>query len=99
MSGTVMTTVAWMLRASVAATFAGHGALAFGVNDKWLKYMSVAGFSASTSRQLMPIIGVVDMVVAALAMWPSVDPALFAWAALWGASTALMRPLAGEGVL
>ncbi|CAE7219431.1 agtpbp1, partial [Symbiodinium sp. KB8] len=99
MSGAVMTTVAWMLRASVAATFAGHGALAFGVNDKWLKYMSVAGFSASTSRQLMPVIGVVDMVVAALALWPSVDPALFAWAALWGISTALMRPLAGEGVL
>jgi hypothetical protein len=87
-----------MLRWCVACTYAGHGALAFGVNKKWLKYLNVVGYSDSTGTVLMPLIGIVDFAVAGGAVMLS-EPLVFAWAGVWAISTALMRPLAGEGIL
>lgn len=91
-------TVVLMLRWCVALTYAGHGALAFGVNKKWLKYLNIVGYSDSTGTILMPVIGLVDLAVAVAAVLLS-EPLVFAWATLWAIATALMRPLAGEGVL
>jgi len=92
-------TVVWLLRACVAGTFAGHGALAVIGQPKWYKYLRAGGFPDSVGGLLMPAIGVVDLAVAVGAVVGPIQPLLFAWAAVWGFSTAMMRPLAGEGML
>jgi hypothetical protein len=96
MIGTVET---WMLKVCVAGTFAGHGALAFSMPAKWQNYLNTAGFPSSFASWMMPLIGALDLALAVVACLPDTPSLVFAWMALWGFSTALMRPLSGESIL
>lgn len=46
----------------------------------------------------MPLIGLLDMFVALMCMFSRPAPLLYCWAFVWGLSTAVMRPLAGESI-
>ena len=88
-----------MLKLCVAGTFAGHGVLAFSAPAKWKTYLKTAGFPEGFASWLMPSIGLLDIAVAVAACLPGAPALVFAWAALWAFSTALMRPLSGESFL
>ena len=88
----------WILRVSLAGCFAGHGAVAISGNAAWLAFFEPFGIGAEVARRVMPAVGALDLAVAAgLLVRPC--RALYAWAALWTVFTALLRPLAGGGVL
>ena len=92
------TPVEWLLAISVAGTFIGHGCIALGGGEpKWYSYLAVASIGPSIGRTLMPLIGALDVALGlASILYP--HPAVLAYAAVWGAATAVMRPLAGESV-
>lgn len=46
----------------------------------------------------MPMIGLMDILVGCLCMLTNAFPLVYAWAFVWGVSTAVMRPLAGESI-
>ena len=90
--------VEWLLAVSVAGTFLGHGSIALaGGEPKWYSYLAVAAIGPTTGATLMRLIGALDVAVG-LAAFFYPHPALLAYAAVWGAATAVMRPLAGETV-
>lgn len=86
-----------ILRVAVAAEFIGHGA--FGVFGKagWLPYFGLFGIEESAAWHLMPIQGSIDITLGLLLLaYPMRGP--LAFMAFWGLFTAMLRPLAGEGV-
>ena len=92
------TAVEWILAVSIAGTFIGHGCIALGGGEpKWYSYLAVASIGPSIGRTLMRLIGALDVAVGLAAiLYP--HPLILAYAAVWGAATAIMRPLAGESV-
>lgn len=92
------TPVHWLLATSIAGTFIGHGCIALaGGEPKWYSYLAVASIGPSIGRTLMRLIGALDVAVGVAAiLYP--HPLILAYAAVWGAATAVMRPLAGESV-
>lgn len=89
--------VGWILRVGIFGEFFGHGIFALQTKAAWLPYFATVGISESTARTLLPLIGVMDVVVAILIL---IMPFKFVlvWAAFWGFLTALMRPISGEPV-
>ncbi|MDH3711482.1 MAG: hypothetical protein OER04_16430 [Cyclobacteriaceae bacterium] len=87
-----------LLRIGVFGTFLGHGILALLVNPHWIKYLEFWGFSENQAETLMPIIGIVDILVALTVLIRPIRYILL-YAAIWGLLTALMRPLVGESWL
>ena len=53
---------------------------------------------ALNSSVLMPIIGLLDIIVGCVCLFMNACPLVYCWAFVWGFSTAVMRPLAGESV-
>jgi len=87
----------WILRLGVFGSFFGHGVFALQVKQSWLPYFTAVGMSESLGATLLPLIGVMDIVVALLALfWPI--RIVLAWAAIWGLWTALLRPIAGQPI-
>jgi len=89
--------VFWILRIACAAEFVGHGA--FGVITKaaWLPYFAVGGIPADIAYLIMPLVGAVDIAMGVLTAMRPIRPALM-YMAMWGLMTALLRPVAGEGI-
>lgn len=86
-----------VLRVTAAMCFIGHGA--FGIIKKagWVAYFNVVGIDAGWAYTLMPIVGIVDILLGiSILLWPT--KAASAYMALWGLWTAMLRPLAGQGV-
>lgn len=76
--------------------FFGHGAFGLITKKAWVPYFAVAGIQESSAWKLMPWIGSLDIAIAFLAfIWPC--RALFVFATVWAAWTALLRPFAGQG--
>ena len=89
----------WLLRIGVAGEFAGHGLLAIGKKADWIKWISqMIHVDAATATTLLLLIGISDVIVAAIILFKPVKPVLL-WAAFWGFWTALVRPLVGVGWL
>src|SRR3989338_5589990 len=89
----------WALRIGVTGEFLGHGLLAIGGKADWLKWISqLTGVDASTAMTLLVLIGISDLIVAAIVLFRPVRPILL-WATFWGFWTALVRPLVGAGWL
>ncbi len=87
----------WILRIGVAGCFIGHGAFGIITKSAWLPYFAVAGIGEDAAWPMMPIVGTMDIAMGILALlWPC--RALYIWAVLWAAWTALLRPLSGEPV-
>jgi hypothetical protein len=83
------------LRLATAMCFIGHGA--FGVITKqiWCNYFAVFGIGEHLAYQLMPPLGIVDIVMGLCILFYPVR-GLFIWLVIWGAITAFLRPLSGE---
>ncbi len=90
--------VEWILRIAVFGTFIGHGILAIGVKESWIPFFTAVGISEATAITLLPIIGIMDCIVAVLALVKPLRVVL-AWATIWGFATALIRPIAGHSWL
>eukprot|EP00736_Rhodelphis_marinus_P004652 Rmarinus@m.24096 len=88
-----------VLRVGVFGCFWGHGWIAFrGLErEKWVPYLNAAGFTRGQALILMPLIGLLDLVIATITLlFPF--KILTAWAVVWAFSTAAIRPLAGESL-
>jgi hypothetical protein len=86
-----------VLRIAAAMCFIGHGA--FGLIGKagWVPYFRVVGIDAGWAFSLMPVVGLVDILLGvSVLVWPT--RAACAYMALWGLWTALLRPLANQGL-
>ncbi len=87
----------WILRIGILGTFLGHGIAALGVKPDWIPLITSVGFSQGAATTLLPIIGVVDIVIAFLALlWPI--RIVLIYAAVWAFVTALIQPIAGEQI-
>ncbi|MGZ3891353.1 MAG: DoxX family membrane protein [Mucilaginibacter sp.] len=87
----------YTLRFASAMCMIGHGA--FGIIGKqiWLNYFAVFGIGHALGTQLMPIVGTMDILMGiSLLVYPT--RAILIWLVLWGAVTALCRPLSGEPI-
>lgn len=82
--------VQWILRIAVAGEFIGHGVFALQQKEGWLKYFDAVGVSADNAMTIMPIIGVMDLLLAALILVKPIRVAVL-WMAFWGLWTALIR--------
>ncbi|MBI5797829.1 hypothetical protein HZA98_02910 [Candidatus Woesearchaeota archaeon] len=88
----------WILRIGIFGTFIGHGILAIGVKQAWIQYLTVVGFSPETAAILLPIIGIMDVIVAFICLLAPIRIVLI-WATFWAFATALIRPIAGDSIL
>ncbi len=86
--------ISYILRIGVALTFVGHGVFALSVKNDWIPFLTYVGVSEAAAITLMPMIGMLDLVVAAATLFYPIRILLF-WAALWAFAAALIRPLTG----
>jgi len=83
------------LRLASAMCLIGHGLFGIITKAVWCNYLAVAGIDQTMAYQLMPLIGIVDIIMGiSLLLFPIRAVAL--WLVLWGFMTAAMRPLSGE---
>jgi hypothetical protein len=90
-------TAEWILRLGIFGSFLGHGVFALGVKQSWLPYFTAVGMSESLGATLLPLIGIMDIIVALMALFYPLRVVLV-WATVWGFWTALLRPIAGEPI-
>lgn len=87
----------WIFRISLAMCFIGHGAFGIITKAEWLPYFEVASIGPEWGYRLMPLIGTMDISMGILILfYPLRAPMLYM--AGWAVWTALLRPLAGEGI-
>jgi hypothetical protein len=87
----------WILRIGIFGSFLGHGIFALGAKAGWIPYFTSIGISEASALTLMPLIGVLDILVAVAVLYKPLRGILL-WAALWGFATALIRPISGEPI-
>ena len=91
--------IEWILRIAVAGEFLGHGVLALGGKAAWIGWFNqLFGIEAGLAGQLLLIIGLLDLAVAAIVLVRPL-PSVLLWATFWGFATALVRPIVGESIL
>ncbi len=90
-----MKTATILLRIGVFGTFLGHGILAVMVNPSWIPYLEFWGFRLDMITVLMPIIGIIDILVAIITLLRPSQYVLI-YAATWAFLTALVRPVTGQ---
>ncbi|HEY9045282.1 MAG TPA: hypothetical protein VIN08_05275 [Ohtaekwangia sp.] len=88
-------TLYYILRIACAMCFIGHGAFGIITKQIWCNYFAVAGIDESLAYQLMPVVGIADIVLGLVLLFYPVRIAA-AWLVFWGLLTASMRPLSGE---
>jgi hypothetical protein len=81
-------------RIGIFGTFLGHGIVALEINPKWIPLIKAFGFSNEQAITIMPYIGMLDIVVAFLALLIPLRIVLI-WAFTWAFLTALSRPISG----
>lgn len=84
-----------LAKIGVFGTFLGHGIVAIGINPKWIPLLTCFGFSEEQAVALMPVIGIVDIIVAITVLLYPIR-AMVIWAVCWAFLTALSRPISGE---
>jgi len=89
--------VEWTLRIAVFGTFLGHGIFALLVKQSWIPYFNSVGISNPTAMTLLPLIGILDILVAISVLIKPVRGVLI-WAVFWAFLTALIRPISGEPI-
>lgn len=91
--------IEWVLRIGIAGEFIGHGLLAINGKKDWIGWISqMIHVDAPTATTLLLVIGISDLIVAAIVLLRPVRVVLL-WAIFWGFWTALVRPLVGVGWL
>lgn len=87
----------YTLRVASAMCFLGHGMFGIITKPIWCNYFGVFGIGHDVAYQLMPVVGTVDILMGlSLLFYPT--RAILGWLVVWGAVTALLRPLSGEPV-
>lgn len=86
------------MRIGVAMMFSGHGWFAWLGKTSWIPYLTSVGVPADWAPSLLPVIGVLDQMVA-LAILLKFPKAITYWCVFWTVATALARPIAGESWL
>ncbi|GAC1314894.1 MAG: hypothetical protein NVSMB24_40030 [Mucilaginibacter sp.] len=85
----------YTLRFASAMCFIGHGAFGIITKKIWLNYFAVFGIGPAMGSHLMPWLGIIDILIGvSLLLYPT--RAVLLWLVIWGAVTALLRPLSGE---
>ncbi len=87
----------WVLRIGVFGAFLGHGIFALGVKQGWIPLITSFGLSEATAIAILPLIGIMDIVVAFLVLIQPIRIVLI-WATLWALATAVARPIAGDPI-
>lgn len=91
-------TIEWVLKIGVAGEFIGHGVFALQGKAQWIGWMQqLTGVDKALATQLIFIVGLLDLTVAALVLIKPMKPVLL-WAAFWGFWTAILRPIVGEPI-
>ena len=87
----------WILRMAMLWCFIGHGS--FGIIGKagWLPYYHVFGFGDRFAWDTMPIIGAVDIAIGIITFFRPMRAVLL-YGIVWTFLTALLRPMAGQGL-
>lgn len=73
----------------------GHGAFGIVTKAVWCNYFAVVGIDQDTAYQLMPIVGMFDIIMGMVMLFYPVR-AVALWLVFWGILTAAMRPISGE---
>ncbi len=76
----------------------GHGMFAIFSNASWIPYLTTVGFSPEWAVRIMPVIGVIDLIVALVVLVKPLKPIIL-YAVFWAFITALIRPISGESIL
>ncbi|HXD76628.1 MAG TPA: hypothetical protein VN616_02410 [Puia sp.] len=85
------------LRVASAMCFIGHGTFGILTKPIWCNYFAVFGIGHDAAYHLMPYVGAVDLLMGvSLLVYPT--RAILGWLVIWGATTAMLRPLSGEPV-
>ncbi|MEE9430995.1 MAG: hypothetical protein V3V16_08150 [Melioribacteraceae bacterium] len=83
-----------ILRIGVFGTFLGHGIFALGIKASWIPFLTTVGFSPEKAIEFMPVIGIIDIIIAILALFKPMR-IVFLYAFIWAVATAIMRPILG----
>ena len=93
-----MKALEWTLRIALFGEFLGHGVFAFRAAPNFQELMAGSlGISTEAAAGILPVIGVIDFVVAGLALVYPIRVILI-YAALWGLLTGLSRPVSGKEI-
>lgn len=92
-----MKIIEWILRIGVFGCFLGHGFVALSIKKSWIPLLTVYGFSEETAITLLPLIGMLDIVVAFVVLFRPTRMILI-WAIFWTFATALTRFISGEPI-
>jgi hypothetical protein len=87
----------WILRVATAMIFAGHGWYALHIEPSWIVFFHTVGLSTEAAHTWMPLVGALDLAVAAIVLVRPV-PVVLMWMVLWATWTALLRPLSGTSI-
>ena len=60
--------VMWVLRLGVAGEFLGHGIFGLQAKQGWIHYFTSVGISADIALTLLPLIGVMDVLLALIVL-------------------------------
>jgi hypothetical protein len=89
--------IEYLSRFGIFATFLGHGIFAFNINTKWIPLITCFGFSKKFAVEVMPFIGILDIIVAFIVLLYPLRIIVF-WAFFWAFITALSRPISGDSI-
>lgn len=84
-----------IFRIACAMCFIGHGAFGIITKQVWCNYFAVFGIGEVLAYQLMPVVGVIDILCGILFIVYPIR-AVAGWLIFWGLFTAALRPLSGE---
>lgn len=87
-------TIRLLLRIGIFGTFSGHGLCALSINLGWIPLLTCYGFSPAQAKEIMPLIGLLDIAVAFTVLFYPIRIVLI-WAIFWAFITALSRPISG----
>ena len=90
-------TIHWIFRIGIYMCFLGHGSFGIVTKEAWLPFVGVAGSGRETAVQLMPWVGLHDILLATIGL-VSPRPIVLLWMTIWCLWTAALRPLVGLGV-
>ncbi|MBT1707720.1 hypothetical protein KK062_05790 [Fulvivirgaceae bacterium PWU5] len=85
----------YLFRIACAMCFIGHGAFGIITKQIWCNYFGVFGIGEALAYQLMPVVGIVDILLGLILIVYPIRAAA-AWLVFWGLFTASLRPLSGE---
>ncbi|MEK6908772.1 MAG: hypothetical protein AABX23_01835 [Nanoarchaeota archaeon] len=90
--------IEWILRIAMFGEFFGHGVFALQLKPRFLEMLTAfTGITGDLANNLMIGIGIVDILIAILAL---IYPfrLMLIWASLWAFLTGLARPIAGDPI-